>query len=298
MGRWMWTGVLAIGVALGLYACAGAQPGAEEPRTVQDEPTLKKIARTGVFTVGTQPDAVPFSFRDDKGEWQGFSVDLARMVHQEAERELGRLVKLQFVQVTPATRIPRLRDGTVDMIAEVMTYTRERDRLVDFSIIVFVTGQQLLVRAESRVQAHADLVGKRVGADRGTTNANTIQKLEPRAHLVLSDSASHGFQALQSGQIDAYTNDGVVLAGLLVTAEDPAAWRITGDLISYEPYAFAMRENDSRFRDLVNHVLMEAIQGRKYTANYNKWLGRLGLVPYPLSRESQLFLLLQAVPPS
>ncbi len=59
-----------------------------------------------------------------------------------------------------------------------------------------------------------------------------------------------------------------------------------------------MRENDSRFRDLVNHTLMEAIQSRKYIALYNQWLGRSGLVPYPLSKEAQLFLLLQAVPPS
>jgi polar amino acid transport system substrate-binding protein len=290
--------MLAVGMVIGLTSCAGTRPGAEEPRTSPEEPTLNKIARTGVFTVGAQPDAIPFSFQNPKGEWQGFSLDLARLVHQQVERELGRLVELKFVPVNPATRIPRLRDGTVDLIAEVMTYTRERDRLIDFSIIVFLTGQQLLVRADSPVQSHADLIGRRVGADRGTTNANTIQKIEPRAQLVLFDSASHGFQALQAGQIDAYTNDGVVLAGLLVTATDPAAWRIAGDLISYEPYALAMRENDSRFRDLVNHTLMEAIQGRKYIALYNQWLGRLGLVPYPISKEAQAFLLLQVVPAS
>ncbi|MFQ5846338.1 MAG: transporter substrate-binding domain-containing protein [Candidatus Methylomirabilales bacterium] len=295
---WRWTWVLAVGVALGLSSCASARPGGEEPRSSRDEPTLTRIARTGVFTVGTQPDAIPFSVRNNRGEWQGFSVALARMVRQRVERELGHLVELKFVRVTPATRIPRLRDGTVDMIAEVMTNTRERDRLVDFSITVFVTGQQLLVRGDSRIQSHANLVGKRVGADRGTTNADTIQKLEPRARLVLYDSASRGFQALQAGTIDAYTNDGVVLAGLKVTAGDPAAWRIVGDPISYEPYAFAMRENDSRFRDLVNHTLMEAIESRKYIALYNTWLGPVGLVPYPLSKEAQAFLLLQVVPPS
>lgn len=296
MGRWTW--VLAVAVAIGLSSCAGARPGGEEPRAFRSEPTLTKIARAGVFTVGTQPDAVPFSFRNEKGEWQGFSVDLARMVHERVERELGRLVELKFVRVTPATRIPRLRDGTVDMIAEVMTNTRERDRLVDFSITVFATGQQLLVRGESRIQSHADLFGKRIGADRGTTNAITVQELAPQAHLILFDSASQGFQALKSGHIDAYTNDGVVLAGLLAIAEDPAAWRIAGKLISYEPYAFAMRENDSRFRDLVNHTLMEAIQSRQYIALYNKWLGQLGMVPYPISKEVQAFLLLQVVPQS
>ena len=295
MSRWTW--LLLGAMAIGLLSCAGVTPSDETSRAVRREPTLEKICRTGIFAVGTQPDAVPFSFRDNTGEWQGFSVDLARLVHQKVEREVGRLVELQFIRVTPATRIPSLLHEEVDMIAEVMTHTRERDRLVDFSIIMFVTGQQLLVPADSRIQSHADLVGRRVGADRGTTNANTIQEREPRAHLVLFESASAGFQALRAGRIDAYTNDGVVLAGLIATAGDPGAWRIAGQLISYEPYAFAMRENDSRFRDLVNHALMQAIQGSTYVSLYNKWLGPLGLVPYPLSKESQAFLLLQVVPP-
>lgn len=294
MVRWAW--LLLGALAVGLSACAGVDSAAYKPRAVTHEPTLEKIARTGVFTVGTQPDAVPFSFRDNTGEWGGFSVDLARLVHQEVEREIGRLVELKFARVTPATRIPSLLSEEVDMIADVMTHTRERDRLVDFSIIMFVTGQQLLVRDESPIKSHADLVGMRVGADRGTTNASNIQEREPRAHVVLFESASGGFQALQAGRIDAYTNDGVVLAGLIATAGNPDAWRIAGQFISYEPYAFAMRENDSRFRDLVNHALMQAIQGSTYVSLYNKWLGPFGLVPYPLSKESQAFLVLQVVP--
>lgn len=295
---WRQTWVLGVAMAIGLSSCAGVKSSEEASQTVRHEATLEKIARTRVFTVGAQPDAIPFSFRDNTGEWQGFSVDLARLVHQEVEREVGRLVELKFARVTPATRIPSLLNEQVDMIAEVMTHTRERDRLVDFSITMFVTGQQLLVRSESPIQSHGDLIGKRVGADRGTTNANTIVEREPRLHLILFDSASGGFEALQAGRIDAYTNDGVVLAGLKATAGDPNAWRIAGQFISYEPYAFAMRENDSRFRDLVNNTLMAAIQNRKYIALYNKWLGPLGMVPYPISADVQAFLLLQVVPPS
>ncbi len=139
MSRRKWA--LAVVVSIGLGSCVGARSGEERPQAIPQEATLKKIARTGVFAVGTQPDAPPFAVLDRKGEYQGFSIDLARMVHRQVERELGRLVDLKFIPVTPATRIPRLLDGTVDMIAEVMTYTRERDRLVDFSITVFVTGQ-------------------------------------------------------------------------------------------------------------------------------------------------------------
>jgi polar amino acid transport system substrate-binding protein len=296
MGKWTW--LLAVMVGLAVVSSTGGGLAEEKDSGGRREPTLSKIARTGTFVVGTQPDAVPFSFHDKNGEWGEFSVDLVRMVHRQVERELGRLVELKFIQVNPATRISRLLDGTVDMIAEIMTYTRERDRLVDFSVVVFVTGQQMLVRADSRIARPGDLAGKRIGADRGSTSASTIQKIEPRANLVLFDSASQGFQGLRAGRIDAYTSDGVILAGLKATAGNPEEWQVVGDLISYEPYAFAVRENDSRFRDLVNHALMEALHSREYIALYNKWLGPSGLVPYPIPREAQNFLLLQAVPPS
>ncbi len=292
------TWVLALLVSIGLGSCVAPKPIEEEPRTVQREPTLRKIAKTGIFAVGTRPDAPPFSILDRKGEYQGFSIDLARMVHKQIEREVGRLVELKFVPVSSVTRIPRLLDGSIDMIAEVMTYTRERDRLVDFSIIIFVTGQQLLVPADSPIQKPADLIRRRVGALKETTSASTIQKVEPRAELVLFESAPLAFEALQANRIDAYTSDGVILAGLKTLAGHPADWEVVGELLSYEPYALAMRENDSRFRDLVNHALMEALQNREYIALYNKWLGPSGLVPYPIPREAQTFLLLQAVPPS
>ena len=118
----------------------------------------------------------------------------------------------------------------------------------------------------------------------------------PTAQLREFPDQPAAFQALVQGQVDAYTNDGIQLAGLQAKAPNPNDWEIVGDFYSYEPYGFAMRKNESDFRHLVNVGLMEAIESGKYFELYDKWFGPKGEVPYPLSPENRRFLQLQVVP--
>jgi len=101
---------------------------------------------------------------------------------------------------------------------------------------------------------------------------------------------------LGQGRIDAYTNDGIQLAGVKAKAPSPEIWKIVGDLYSYEPYGMAMRKNDSDFRAVVNNSLMQAIEGGEYFRLYDKWFGPKGEVPYPLTDRIRSFLTMQVVP--
>ena len=96
------------------------------------ETTLEKINRTGVFTVGTRTASPPFGYINKQNEWVGFSIDLARLVHKNVEKRLKKSIKFEVKESTPATRIPMLTSGAVDLIAETMTDTRARRESVDF----------------------------------------------------------------------------------------------------------------------------------------------------------------------
>ncbi len=104
------------------------------------------------------------------------------------------------------------------------------------------------------------------------------------------------FQALVQGQVDAYTNDGIQLAGLKSKAQNPAQWEIVGDFYSYEPYGMAMRKGDADFRNVVNTGLMDGIESGKFFEIYDKWFGPKGELPYPMSPQVRSFMLLQVVP--
>jgi ABC-type amino acid transport substrate-binding protein len=261
------------------------------------ETTLEKIARTGVLTIGTRTGSPPFAYINKNNEWVGFSIDLVEQaIKPVIERKLGKPIKVEKKESTPPTRIPLLQSNAVDLIAGTMTHTRSRAEQVDFSITFFVTGAQFLVRKGSPIKGIDTIAGRRVAAQQGSTNARIIRERVPTAQLREFPDQPAAFQALVQGQVDAYTNDGIQLAGLIAKAPNPADWQIVGDFYSYEPYGMAMRKNESDFRHLVNVGLMEAIESGRYFELYDKWFGPRGEVPYPLTPETRRFLEMQVVP--
>ena len=258
------------------------------------ESVLKKINRTGTLTAGTPTSAFPFAYMNDKKEWVGFSVDLIKEVQQRLEGKLGKKIHLELKGVTQQTRIPMVANGTIDIECGSTTYTQSRDETVDFSINFFYAGSQLLVRKGSFTSL-AGLAGKRVGATKGTTNAAIIREKQPQATLVLFESHDEGFQALQEKKIDAYSTDGVLLAGLAAKAANPNEFEIV-DFFSKEPYSCILPEDDSKWRDFVNHTFMDLIENGKYFELYDKWFGEKGVIHYPMPNVIKLYMLFQVMP--
>jgi len=262
----------------------------------QAQSTMEKIKNSGVFTIGVRPASPPFSFINKQNERVGFSNELGMLVHKGLEKKLGKTIKLEMKETTPATRIPLLTSMAVDLVTETMTDTRARRDSVDFSITYFVTGAQLIVKKGSPIKGAQDIAGKRIGTQQGSTNERVLREKYSKAELVTFPDQAAAFMALQQGKLDAYCNDGIQLWGLKYKTPNPDQWEVVGNYISYEPYGMAMRKNDSDFRAVVNNALMEAIEGGVYFKLYDKWFGPKSDVPYPMAQSTKDFLLLQVVP--
>ena len=261
------------------------------------ESTLEKIDKSATLTIGTRRGSPPFAYINQKNEWVGFSIDLVeRAVVPAIQKKLNKQVKLEKKESTPQTRIPLLTANAVDLIAETMTDTQARRESVDFSLTFFVTGAQFLVKKGSPIKGIQSITNRRIAAQQGSTNAKIIRERVPTAKLLEFPDQPAAFQALAQGQVQAYTNDGIQLAGLRAKAPKPDDWAVIGEFFSYEPYGMAMRKNDSDFRQAVNVGLMDAISSDLYFELYEKWFGPKGEVPYPLSAETKRFLQMQVVP--
>ena len=264
---------------------------------VRAETTLEKIERTGSLTIGTRTGSPPFAYVNKNNDWVGFSIDLVeKSILPVIAKKLNKPIKLEKKESAPPTRIPLLTSNAVDLIAETMTDTQSRRDSVDFSLTYFATGAQFLVKKGSPVKGIQSVAGKRIAAQQGSTNARIIRERVPNAKLLEFPDQPAAFQALAQGQVLAYTNDGIQLAGLKAKAPKPDDWLVVGDFYSYEPYGMAMRKNDSDFRQAVNIGLMEAIESGKYFEIYDKWFGPKGEVPYPLAPDTKRFLQMQVVP--
>jgi len=259
--------------------------------------TLEKIDKSGTLIIGTRTGSPPFAYVNKNNEWVGFSIDLVEQAIIPAlSKKLNKPIKLEKKESAPATRIPLLTSNAVDLIAETMTDTQSRREQVDFSVTFFATGAQFLVRKGSPIKGIQSIAGKRIAAQQGSTNAKIVRERVPTAKLVEFPDQPAAFQALAQKQVEAYTNDGIQLAGLKAKAPKPDDWAVIGDFFSYDPYGMAMRKNDSDFRQAVNVGLMDAISSGLYFKIYDKWFGAKAEVPYPLTPENKRFLQLQVVP--
>jgi ABC-type amino acid transport substrate-binding protein len=259
--------------------------------------TLDKISQSGTLVIGTRTGSPPFAYVNKENQWVGFSIDLVEeLIKPALEKKLGKPVKVERKESAPPTRIPLLSSSAVDLIAETMTDTRTRRESVDFSLTFFVTGAQFIVKKGSKIRSIKDIDGKRIAAQQGSTNARIIREKAPKAQLREFPDQPAAFQALIQGQVEAYTNDGIQLAGLKAKAANPALWEVVGDFYSYEPYGMAMRKSDSDFRGVVNAALMDGIENGKYFELYEKWFGPKGELPYPMSAAVRTFMLYQVVP--
>jgi ABC-type amino acid transport substrate-binding protein len=274
------------GAALGVGALlASGSTGAREAAAATPEgTTIDRIKKAGVFNLGVREADPPYGYLDRQGKHVGFSTEIAEKVHERLETELKTKLKINHVAVTGRTRIPLLLNNTIDMEAGATVVTKEREKVVDFSVPFFLTATFLLVPAESPVRRVADLSGKRIGGHRGgleemlyTKKLHSQGVFKSPVRFIGFENHSEGFTALQGGSIDAYSSDGPLLYGLQNKAPDPAKWRVLDPGVNAFAQAFPMRENSSSFANFVNFTIVELCESGAWQALYQKYFVPTGL---------------------
>ena len=243
--------------------------------------TLKKIKDSGTIVMGYREQSLPFAFRGDDGKPTGYSVDLCQRIATGIQQQL-KLAKLdvKWVPVTPENRITSVVNGTIDLECGSTTASLSRQEQVDFSSMTFIDGGSLLVKLGANMSTLQDLSGKKIGVVPSTTTDGAIravlQKAGVNADSVPVTDHRGGLAALESGSIDAYASDRVILIGLAATAKDPGQFAIAEQYLSYEPYAFMLRRGDAPFRLAVNRVLASLYRSGEIIPIYARWFGKLG----------------------
>ena len=243
--------------------------------------TLKKIKDSGTIVMGYREQSLPFAFRGDDGKPAGYSVDLCQRIATGIQQQL-KLAKLdvKWVPVTPENRIASVVNGTIDLECGSTTASLSRQEQVDFSNMTFIDGGSLLIKLGTNMSTLQDIGGKKIGVVPGTTTEGMIrtmlQKAQITADVVPVTDHRGGLAALESGSIDAYASDRVILIGLAATAKDPGQFAVAEQYLSYEPYAFMLRRGDAPFRLAVNRVLASLYRSGEIVPIYARWFGRLG----------------------
>jgi len=249
-----------------------ASPLAAKARTG----TLEQIKKTGQIRIGYRASQPPMSFLDKDGQPVGYSIDIGKCILTSVKRKIGDGVKLEYVSVTAEERFKALADNKIDILCGSTTKTLSRSELVDFTQLTFVTGASLMTLKDNTARI-SGFAGKKIGVLKGTTTAVALKQLfqdtSTDAKAVLFNSAKEGIDALKGKQIDAFSSDQVVLIGLALKEHDPSNFAIDSNVFSFEPYALALRRNDSDFRLVADREISNLCRSKKIYEIYNKWIG-------------------------
>lgn len=132
-----------------------------------DEKSEKSVARSVVdphrpLVFLTHPTEPPCSYVNEKGEFAGTNIELAKKI----AAELGVELKIEGVEFD--TIIPRLKAGTADLGIATITITEARRKDVDFSVPYEMGGVCFLYRADGVKPRMSQLASLRVGVESGT----------------------------------------------------------------------------------------------------------------------------------
>ncbi|MGN6261337.1 MAG: transporter substrate-binding domain-containing protein, partial [Ralstonia sp.] len=157
--------LLAAGLALCTFQALAASP------------VLDRIRDTGAVRLAYRENSVPFSYVDG-GKPVGYSIDLcARLVDAIKVAVKRPDLKVQYVAVTPATRIGAIAEGRADLECGSTNNTRERREKVAFTIPHYIASSRMLVKTSSGIHRWEDLNNKTVVSTRGSTNGGQIRAM-------------------------------------------------------------------------------------------------------------------------
>lgn len=199
-------------LSLTMVACGGDEPTAENTdpassETTDDQPTAADLetVTAGTLTVCSEVPYAPFEVEDPDAPsgYSGFDIDLMDAIAGELGLSLA-VVNAGFDDLTSGAAMAA---NTCDVAASAMTITPERAENVDFSDGYYNAAQSLMVKSDSGLTALADLEGKTIGVQSGTTGESYANDNNPGAEIISFDAGADLFLAIESGQIDAILQD-------------------------------------------------------------------------------------------
>jgi glutamate/aspartate transport system substrate-binding protein len=241
-----------------------------------EEGSLKKIKDSGAITLGHRDASIPFSYYDDKQQPVGYSMDLCHKAVEAIKSEL-KMPKLdvKYQLITSANRIPLLTNGTIDLECGSTTNNLERQKLVWFTITMFVTGNRWLAKKSANLRTLEDLKGKTIVSTAGTSNIKQITEINAQKNLGMKIISANGhpeaFHMVETGRAVAFVMDDILLYGLAAQSRNPKDYEISAQALSVEPYGIMLRKDDAAFKKVVDAAITRLYKSGEINSIYEKW---------------------------
>jgi ABC-type amino acid transport substrate-binding protein len=234
---------------------------------VTQQSYLQSIIKRGRLRVGYNPENLPFSYHNDKGDLVGFDVELMNELARELE------VELEFIQWTYETLFKELEQNKFDVVIGGMIANSERLTKANFSEPYMNMTAAVVVEDYRRHEfknwrSIDEKLNIRLGVV-GEKRAEAVKRTLPNTDVVLLETYGEFFTDNPKG-----------VHALVISAEAGSAWTIiypSYSVVVPEPHIKAhagliMPLGDSDFGNFVDDWLKLKKTSGFIDKLYDKWI--------------------------
>ncbi|MCT3567552.1 amino acid ABC transporter substrate-binding protein [Levilactobacillus brevis] len=236
--------------------------------------TWSKVKQQKKVVVGLDDSFVPMGFRQKSGKLVGYDIDLARAVF----KLYG--IKVDFQTIDWNMNVTELHNGTIDLIWNGFSITPQRQKQAAFSDTYLYNDQVLVTLKKNKINSFADMQGKVLGAQTGSSGANDIDtypkllKNRIKNHeAVTYDSFTNAFIDLNVGRIQGLLIDSTYANYYIKHQAHPENYRVTTGALPKEKFAVGMRKGDVTMRHKINAGLKQLAANGTLKKINEKWFG-------------------------
>ncbi|WP_153768711.1 transporter substrate-binding domain-containing protein [Labrenzia sp. CE80] len=226
---------------------------------------LKDILEAGKIKIATPENFTPFGSLGADGEYEGYDIDVAKMIAED----LG--VELELVPVTSKQRIPFLETDRVDLVIATLGANPERAKSIWFSHAYAPFFSGAFGKPDVAVSSIDDFAGKKIAVTGGTLEDLAITEDAPEgAEIIRFGDNAATIAAYVSGQADIIVTGNMVALGISNT--NPEFGLENKFIIANSPSFIGVKTGNIDLLQWVNVFVLHKKLNGKLDGLSKKWL--------------------------
>jgi polar amino acid transport system substrate-binding protein len=239
-------------------------------------PVLDRILAKKELVVGTAADMPPLNMTLKDGRIVGMEVDIATMMANSIE------VKLTLKPMNFSDLLPALEAGQIDLIISGMTMTPLRNTQVAFAGPYFGSGKSVLIKKENAASLQSTQMMNNpdvaVAALKGSTSQRFVERVAPKAKLVLTDNYDQAVAMVLDGRVRAMVADFPICMVSVYRYPDKGLTTLKNPL-NYEPLGIAQSPGDQLFLNWTQNFIAYLVASGELNLLRQKWFEDASWVP-------------------
>lgn len=265
--------LMAAVLGMGMLTGCGTTPASNEKDVQTADTSLEDIKAKGYFVLGLDATFAPMGFTDENGEIVGFDIDLAKA----AAEKMG--VEVQLQPIDWDSKSMELSSGNIDVIWNGFSISEERKKEVLFTEPYLTTGQVIVVPTGSDIKAKADLAGKTVALQDGSTSEEAL-KADTATYEAIGDENISRFKEntlvlmeVEAGRADAAVIDEIFVRYYLAKEGMTDKFEVLDEQLAPEDYGVGGRLEDVSFMTALDEAVKECIADGTASKISEQWFG-------------------------